>query len=293
MVRSRIAPTPSGYLHVGNAFNFLLTWLLTRSRRGLLRLRIDDLDAPRARQEYIDDIFATLRWLGIDWDEGPQDAVEHTAGYSQQLRLSRYDELLHALATRAQVFACTCSRREVRAQDDEGQYPGTCLHRHLPLDTIDAAWRVITPPGTVITWEDRVAGRQSIDLYRHIRHFIVRRRDGIPAYHIASLADDLDHGINLIVRGADLAESTAAQLYLATLLEEDRFRQAQFCHHALVLDDSGAKLSKSAGSISLRAWRAAGRPVADFYVWFGQRMGWGAHFDTLSALLDKTREMFS
>lgn len=277
---------------MGNAFNFLLTWLLVRAHGGSLRLRIDDLDAPRARQEFIDDIFDALRWLGIDWDEGPRNAAEHLEQYSQQQRLPAYRKLLQKLAAQGHVFACTCSRKTIRTQDGDGQYPGTCLHRHLPLDTPDAAWRTTTPPGTLIILEDRLAGPQTIDLYRMVRHFIVRRRDGIPAYHIASLADDLDHGINLIVRGADLLDSTAAQLYLAGLLQEERFRQVQFCHHPLVLDDAGNKLSKSAGSISLRAWRDAGKTTADLYAWFGQRMGWGTGLESLSDLLTHTQKVF-
>lgn len=249
---SRIAPTPSGYLHLGNAFNFLLTDYLVRREGGQLRLRIDDLDAPRVRPEYVADIFETLHRLGIQWQQGPRDAAGQQQRYTQQLRLPRYHNLIEQLINTGNVFACTCSRKELQQNSMDGQYPGTCRYKGLPLDTPDAALRIVTPEGSRITFQDAIAGSVETDLYRHNRDFIIRRRDGIPAYHVGSLCDDVDYGINLIVRGADLLESTAAQLYLATILGEDAFKQVPFYHHPLLMDNGGEKLSKSAGSTSLK-----------------------------------------
>ena len=256
---SRIAPTPSGYLHVGNAFNFLLTDYLVRQAGGQLRLRIDNLDAPRIRPEYVDDIFMTLHWLGIEWQQGPQDAAAQQEQYTQQLRLPRYHKLIERLISTGNVFACTCSRKDLQSHSTDGQYPGTCRYKGLPLDTPDAALRIITPEESIITFKDAIAGTISINLYQQNRDFIIRRRDGIPAYHVGSLCDDVDYSTNLIVRGKDLLESTAAQLYLAAILGENAFTQIQFYHHPLLIDDGGGKLSKSAGSASLKHLREHGK----------------------------------
>jgi len=258
LVRSRIAPTPSGFLHQGNAYNFLLTAWLTRQLKGTLRLRIDDLDAPRIRPEYLEDIFDTLKWLGISYAEGPEDCFAQQQRFSQQLRLDRYHDTLQQLVATGQVFACTCSRKQIAAESPDGQYPGTCLLKNIPLNTAGASWRLMTMPGTIVRFTDRLAGDYTADLYEVARHFIVRRKEGIPAYHIASLTDDVDFGINLIVRGADLLESTASQLYLAHILQWQSFKEIRFIHHPLLNDGTGTKLSKSAGSTSILFTRNQG-----------------------------------
>ena len=264
--RSRIAPTPSGYLHLGNAFNFLLTEYLTRRETGILRLRIDDLDAPRIRREYIADVFETLHWLGVATDEGPRDEADYAAHYSQQARLTKYDELLDGLATSGKMFACTCSRAEIQRGSTDGQYPGYCRDKALPLDTKNAAWRFRTEPGDVIAWQDAICGPLEVSLYGQARDFVIRRRDGLPAYHVASLCDDADYGINLIVRGVDLLESTAVQLHLAASLGITSFLNCRFYHHPLLQNEAGEKLSKSAGSSSLKALREAGMPGDELHL---------------------------
>jgi glutamyl/glutaminyl-tRNA synthetase len=272
MLRSRLAPTPSGFLHTGNGINFVLAWLLVRRSNGILRLRIDDLDAPRIDSEYIEDIFRTLEWLGLDWDEGPQTPDEHQRLFSQQLRIGRYNELIEALKSTGQVFACTCSRKEIQERSSDGQYPGTCLTKKLPLDLTNASLRLITPRPCSIRITDMQAGNTSIDIYDMARHPVIRRRDGIPAYHIASLADDTDHDISLIVRGSDLLSSTAAQLHIAGLLNMKSFKQTTFYHHPLITGDDGQKLSKSAGSTSLKAWRERGAKAEEFYSFFSKAL---------------------
>ena len=258
-LNTRIAPTPSGFLHIGNAFNFLLAAQLAKAADGNLRLRIDDLDAPRTRREYIEDIFETLAWLGIEPDEGPGSADEQVAVFSQSHRMPQYYLLLQKLIDGGHIFACTCSRKDLEQHHNCSLYAGTCIHKNIPLETPGASWRILTPRGSsAISFDDGLAGRQTIDLWQAQRHFVVRRRDGLPAYHIASLWDDVDYGINTIVRGQDLLGSTAVQLYLAGLAGLGSFQAVNFYHHALVEDDAGKKLSKSAGSSSLKALRDAG-----------------------------------
>ncbi len=264
MIKTRIAPTPSGLLHRGNAYNFLLTAFIASQKKGTLRLRIDDLDAPRMRREYLEDIFETLSWLNIKWQSGPESTTAHLAGYKQEYRLPRYHELLDKLVATDQIFACTCSRKDILQESRDGQYPGTCRFKNLPLNTPDAAWRLITPESSVIQFEDALMGKISIDLHLQARDLVIRRRDGLPAYHLASLTDDADFGINTIVRGDDLLLSTGVQLYLAEKLFLPVFKEIRFYHHPLIKDSTGEKLSKSAGSASIKFLRESGKSSATF-----------------------------
>ncbi|MBS1686556.1 MAG: tRNA glutamyl-Q synthetase [Bacteroidetes bacterium] len=264
MIRSRIAPTPSGYLHIGNALNFVLTYAMVRRAGGSLRLRIDDMDAPRARPEYVEDIFRTLDWMGIEWDEGPHSPEEHYRAFSQSLRAQRYHQLIQQLHSTGLTYACTCSRRDL----DQCR----CRSFTLRLDTPGAAIRITTPDTPVIV-HDRKMGEQHISLQEHMHDFVIRRRDGIAAYQVASLADDLDYGIDLIVRGEDLLPSTAAQLYLASLIGADKFVGMGFYHHPLLTDTAGHKLSKSGGSQSLKSMRERGMKSEDFYELMSKYLG--------------------
>ncbi len=249
MVRSRLAPTPSGYLHAGNALNFLLTEALVRRAGGGLHLRIDDLDSARVRPAYLASIFATLDWLSIRWDGGPRDVADFAARYSQHLRLDRYAALLATLAARpGLVYACTCSRTQVAAAaGPAGQYAGTCRDKHLPLATPDATWRVRVPTIATVTLADGLRGPLTLNVATLVGDFVIRKKDGLPAYQTASLADDVADGSTLIVRGEDLLPSTAAQLWLAAQAGDGwtTFADAQLYHHPLLLDSAGRKLSKS------------------------------------------------
>ena len=273
MLHGRIAPTPSGFLHQGNAFNFILTWLLVRRSGGSLRLRIDDLDAPRIRTTYLEDIFESLHWLGLDWDEGPRSVEAHMAHFSQQSRLSSYEAMTQRLISTGLVFACDCSRAQIRKQSPDGRYPGTCSVKGLPLDAPGLALRLRTPDEGVIRFKDELLGAVSVDLATESPDFIIRRRDGLPAYHLASLTDDLDYGVNLIVRGRDLLGATAAQIYMAGLLDGQAFIDARLLHHDLLLDARAQKLSKSAGSSSLRQMRQAGQDAGGVFRAFCSWMG--------------------
>ncbi|MEN8141572.1 MAG: glutamate--tRNA ligase family protein, partial [Thermodesulfobacteriota bacterium] len=255
MLRCRIAPTPSGLLHLGNGVNFVICWVLTRRSGGQLRLRIDDGDSGRCRPEYLDDIFRQLEWLGLDWDIGPQGVTDFRANFSQSLRLERYQDLLARLGEHA--YECGCSRKEIRARVASGVYPGFCRYKSGAKGP--GARRLLVPEGTLV----QVGGVAEVDLAAEMGDFILWRRDNSPAYQLASLADDLDHGINLIVRGADLLASSAAQLFLARLLAADSFAAARFVHHDLLTDDQGQKLAKSDKALSLAVMREQGvKPLA-------------------------------
>jgi len=249
--RLRFAPTPSGFLHIGNALNFTLNWLVARPDGGKILLRIDDLDAERKRPEYVADIFESLEWLGLDWDEGPGlieavtsshrlniSVADFEKNWSQHRRLPLYFKALEKLRDTGLLFACRKSRRDLAPFG--GDYPPEFREQNLRLDDEDVAWRIETPSGFPLP------------------DFVVRRRDGIPAYQLASLVDDLHFGVTHVVRGADLEASTRAQLYLAECLGETNFLKIKFLHHPLITDAQGEKLSKSAGASSLKALREGG-----------------------------------
>ena len=235
-VVSRLAPTPSGYLHIGNAVNFVLTWLLTRSAGGVLHLRIDDLDRARLRPAYLDNIFRVIDWLGIDYDHGPSGSDDFLRHHSQMLHLPEYNTVLRRLAMQSGLVQ-TSTRS--RTNDAEAI---------VPLETPGVAWRAYVPAGTVIAFADGWQGETHIPLAALMPDFVIRKKDGVAAYQVASVVDDLRLGTTLVVRGLDLLPSTAAQLWLAAQLSETAAFNAariQFFHHPLLTDTAGQKLSKS------------------------------------------------
>ncbi|TPG60239.1 hypothetical protein EAH73_21140 [Hymenobacter nivis] len=235
-VVARLAPTPSGCLHLGNAVNFVLTWLLTRRAGGTLHLRIDDLDRARLRRPYLDNIFRVIDWLGIDYDQGPRGPDDFLRHHSQLLHLPEYNAVLRRLAQRPGLLAASHRSRT--------EAPGALL----PLDTPGAAWRALVPPPTAVRWTDAGQGPTQVLLGQEMPDFVIRKKDGVAAYQVASVVDDLRLGTTLIVRGLDLRASTAAQLWLAAQLTETAAFNApriQFYHHNLLTDAAGNKLSKS------------------------------------------------
>ena len=273
-LRTRIAPTPSGYLHLGNAWSFVLTWLAARSQGGKIHLRIDDLDAARYRDEYLEDIFETLHWLGLDWDSGPQSAEEFKVAYSQRLRLVRYQEALDALQAQRKLYACSCSREQIRCDAEAAGlrvYPGTCRDKDLKLDEDNHALRIRIRDSVKV----RDESGKVFDLHpeRDMGDVVLRQKNGDPSYQLASVLDDEDAAVNFVVRGLDLMPSTGAQLALAHSLELKTLQQARFWHHALVSDDLGGKLSKSEGAESLRAIREKFSEPEILLRFFSRHMG--------------------
>ncbi len=264
-MRTRIAPTPSGYLHLGNAFNFLLTWLWARQEGGLLLLRIDDMDQTRVRPEYIEDIFRSLEWLGIDYDQGPAGPDALQKYWSQVHRMDLYQDTLETLQNEQAVFACSCSRKDIQALTVDGAYPGTCRGQRVSFEQEKVAWRFRTPKEAAISWKDIWIGEKLHPLSSDLIDAVVRRKDGLPAYQLCSVVDDLFFDINAISRGQDLLDSTVFQHLLAQSLREPTWAEIRWLHHPLILDGAGNKLSKSAGSTSLKAMRETGRKPLEVY----------------------------
>ncbi|MEO6759502.1 MAG: glutamate--tRNA ligase family protein, partial [Saprospiraceae bacterium] len=256
---------------VGNAFNFLLIWLAARAQPGAkLLLRIDDLDADRKRPGYVADIFDSLRWLGLDWDEGPTTPDDFEANWSQNLRIPLYQQALDHLRQTGLLYACAKSRQDLTPFD--GEYPSAFRHQQLDMDAPGVAWRIATPPGFPLP------------------DFIVRRKDGVPAYQLASIVDDLHFGITHVVRGADLKESTTAQLWLAARMDRPDFSKIRFFHHPLLRDDQGDKLSKSAGADYLISLRQNGSSPGIVFRQVGKWLGLSGTAHTAAELLTEFQQ---
>jgi len=238
--RTRYAPTPSGFLHAGNIASFRLTHQLARESGRHILLRIDDLDRERVRSAYVDDIFKTLRRERLDWDLGPRDPDEFEAVYSQIHRLPLYEAALEWFRIKGLLFACVCSR----SMTGTTRCSGVCRDRDYALDRSDVSWRLKTEPQpeNLPQWPE---GQALLPWPESISEPILRRKDGLPAYHLSTVVDDLYFDIDLIVRGMDLLESSIIHRRLARMLDEPRFERIRFVHHDLVLDARGHKLSKS------------------------------------------------
>lgn len=238
MLRTRIAPTPSGYLHIGNVVNALLIWAHARAVRGHVTLRIDDLDPQMSRTEYLEDIFRTIDWLGIDIDAGPSSVTEVKQTWSQQHRRAAYDAVLQTLVDQGALFACGCTRREIALAGTGGVYPGTCRDRRIPLDATDVSWRLLDDSVALLPFP------------------VVRLKSGLPAYHIASITDDVRMGTTWILRGEDLEPSSRIQTVIASKVPAlAPFGKIHIRHHSLIVDKHGEKLSKSRGATDVRHLR--------------------------------------
>lgn len=250
-MHARLAPTPSGYLHRGNALNFLLNQRLA-GPDGPLTLRIDDLDRSRYRPEYLTDVFRVLELLGVSPTHGPQSAEDFEHRWSQRLRLPRYEEVLDSLKSHPLVFACPCSRRELAS----GHHVHNCLAANYEPDRLDVAWRLNTR-GRVVIIQDLDRRVHRVDLHTAIPDVALRTRVGAqttdarprPSYQLACTVDDYDMGIEVCARGMDLLASTAVQAYLRELLGWPSLTASiRWFHHELIRGAEGRKLSKSAGA---------------------------------------------
>lgn len=237
---TRVAPTPSGFLHEGNRMNFRLTAQVAAEVGADLALRIDDADAARYRREYAEDIFATLRQMGIEWSVGPRDVDDFEAQWTQHSKSHYYrEQLWSATDAGLAVYACACPRSS-QSGPATGGCAGGCRTRNLDLEPGRTALRLAVPEGTVVA-----VGRERVDLAASMGDFVVWRRDDVPAYQLVSVIEDRDLGVTHIVRGEDLLGSSAAQIHLATWLQAPNVVEAAYVHHGLITDAAGLKLSKS------------------------------------------------
>ncbi|WP_231038745.1 glutamyl-Q tRNA(Asp) synthetase [Nitratidesulfovibrio oxamicus] len=319
-VRGRLAPSPTGHIHLGNAASFLMAWLCARAAGGQMVLRMEDIDPDRSRPEFAVDMVRDLLWLGLDWDEGPefpelpdllpdllpassQDRASDlspnppcdacaTPGahrmpwrggphgpYSQSERLALYADALARLEREGYVYPCFCTRKELRllasaphAGECGPAYPGTCrqLGQHDRARRLAEGRRPamrVRCADTVIAFTDRIAGPQRMSLAECGGDFAVRRSDGVFAYQLAVVVDDIAMGITQVVRGDDILASTPRQIWLYRLLGEP---VPEYVHVPLLLDHEGERLAKRHGSLAVAALRSAGvspRAVVGYLAW--------------------------
>jgi glutamyl-tRNA synthetase len=259
--RGRFAPSPTGQLHLGNAWAVLLGWLWARSERGTFLLRIEDLDLARVRPAYVEALQADLDWLGLDFD-GP------TVFQSERTEL--YDATLERLRAVGRVYPCFCSRTEIarvvnapHGPADEGpRYPGTCstLNEQQRAErerTRPPAWRFRPSPGPTVV-EDALHGQMVQDVASEVGDFVVRRNDGVASYQLAVVVDDAEMGITHVLRGDDLLGSTPRQIQLAQALGLTAPRHA---HVPLLVGPDGKRLAKRNGPPGLTELRKSGLPA--------------------------------
>jgi glutamyl-tRNA synthetase len=292
---TRLAPSPTGALHLGNARTFLINWLLARQEGWRILLRIEDLDGPRVKagadRQAIDD----LRWLGIDWDEGPVYQSSRTDAY----RAAVERQLAAGLA-----YPCTCTRREVElaasaphAEDGAAVYPGTCRGRYRDVEEArvasgrEPAIRLAVPDGDV-AFTDRFQRDVRTNPAAQLGDFVIMKADGTAAYQLAVVVDDAEAGVTDVVRGDDLIDSTPRQMLLYRALGmPDRI--PNYCHLPLVVGADGRRLAKRHGDTRLSYYRqkgvAATRVLALMARWCGIDAGDGASAPELVGRFDLSR----
>jgi glutamyl/glutaminyl-tRNA synthetase len=261
--RGRLAPSPTGLLHRGHARTFWIAARRAAENDGILIFRNEDLDPQRCREEFVRAMYEDLRWLGIRWSEGP-DCGGPFGPYSQSERREHYLEAWRKLRDSGRIYPCTCSRKDLAEAagaphdlDDEPLYPGRCRERTDALDFENPAgvnWRFRVPDGEVLKFSDLHLGPQRFTAGLDFGDFVIWRRDDVPAYQLAVVADDAAMQITEVVRGADLLKSTARQLLLYRALG---WTPPHFCHCDLVCE-LGIRLAKRHDSLSIRYLREQG-----------------------------------
>ena len=277
--RGRIAPSPTGLLHIGHARTFWQAYRRAQDAHGTLILRNEDLDPQRSRPDFAAAMLEDLGWLGIRWQEGP-DVGGPVAPYEQSRRRPVYLAVWKQLAAGGYLYPCTCSRKDLssiaqapheggpapRWEQDEGpMYPGICRPKagQAAVDAEAPAgvnWRFRVPAGDAIEFVDQHLGPQRFVAGEDFGDFPVWRRDDVPAYQLAVVADDIAMGITEVVRGADLLLSTARQILIYRALEQ---APPRWFHCSLVVDEQGERLAKRHDALSIRALREQGKTAAE------------------------------
>lgn len=295
-VRGRFAPSPTGELHLGNAWAALLAWLQIRHLDGTFVLRIEDLDPDRSRQEYTSALMEDLRWLGLDWDEGPDSGGKFTP-YKQSSRQAYYESSLEKLRSLDLVYPCFCTRADIRAAASAPhenkkflEHPNIC--RSLSLGQVNALTENRKPyslrfktPDRMVSFTDLIFGLQVYNPYRELGDFVVRRSDGVFAYQLAVVVDDAEMHISHVLRGADLLPSTGRQILLYETLG---YPIPHFAHIPLLYGPDGTRLSKRHGATSLRHFRKQGIKPEEIV---GQLGYWAGFMDKLTPV--HPRELIS
>jgi len=266
-VKTRFAPSPTGFLHIGGVRTALFSWLHARHHDGTFVLRIEDTDRERSTQQSIDAILDGMRWLGLDWDEGP---------YYQTERYTRYMELAEQLLAEGKAYRCYCSRDELDAmraaqvaRGENPRYDGRCRDRKAPVPGIEPVIRFRTPQSGEVIIDDLVRGRVVYD-NAMLDDLVIMRPDGTPTFHFGVVIDDADMGITHVIRGDDHLNNTARHVHL---IEGLGFTRPAFAHLPMILGEDGSRLSKRHGSVNVLEYREEGY-LPDALLNYLVRLGW-------------------
>jgi len=273
MYVGRLAPSPTGLLHLGHARTFLVAWWRARNLGGRLLMRLEDLDGPRAKPEFADAALRDLAWLGLDWD-GPD--------YLQSTGLAEISAAAARLEEQGLAYACVCSRGDVRSLqsapqqgDSEPRYPGTCRGKFASVALAEQesgkpAGLRLSVGNASVSIKDELLGERSFDVQAEVGDFLIAKRDRAPAYQLAVVVDDARQGVTEVVRGEDLFPSAARQRLLQQALGLPSVR---YVHVPLVLDESGRRLAKREDDLSLQALREGGTDPRAIVAWAAKSCG--------------------
>ncbi len=293
MIRGRLAPSPTGALHLGNARSFLIAWLSARARGGEVVFRMEDLDHPKVKRGAAEEAMEDLRWLGLDWDEGPDCGGPH-APYVQSRRIASYRVALHRLREQQLVYPCVCSRKDVEEAQaaphetaDGLYYPGTCRDRFSGWDEAEKelgedripAWRFRARPYTV-RFEDGFHGPQAYEVHRGTGDFAIARHVDGAGYMLAVVVDDHAMGITEVIRGDDLLLTTPRQLLLYEALG---LKPPTFTHVPLVVGPDGRRLAKRHGDTRIRTLREQGIAAEQVVGILASWCGWAEKGERITA----------
>ncbi|HET9753895.1 MAG TPA: glutamate--tRNA ligase [Myxococcales bacterium] len=274
-VRVRFAPSPTGFLHIGGARTALFNWLWARQQRGVFVLRIEDTDRERSTEESVQAILDGMRWMGLEWDEGPGVGGPH-GPYFQMQRLATYDRHAEALIARGKAYRCNCTREELERLRAEAakakrgfKYPGTCRNKNLPRGTAGAVVRFRMPETGETRFNDLVKGEIATQ-HKELQDEVILRADGVPLYNFGAVVDDIEMQITMVARGDDHVVNTPRQILMYQALD---YPVPVFAHLPMILGADKQRLSKRHGAVSVLQYRDDGY-LPSALVNYLARLGW-------------------
>jgi len=290
----RFAPSPTGFMHLGNVWAALIAWLSVKQQDGTMILRVEDLDPDRSKPEFVDRVKSDMLWLGLDWDEGPDYGGDY-GPYTQGERRDIYESALNKFRKEGLVYPCFCTRKELRAssaphrEDGVILYGGQCgrlseFERSQRLGSERHSWR-IRVPNQDVSFNDLNYGLVKQNISRDCGDFVLARTDGIHAYQLAVVVDDALMGVDLVVRGADLLDSTPRQIFLH---EKLGYEPPTFGHVPLLLGENADRLSKRHKAMDLGELRMIGWKPEDVIGLLGYKAGLIDKIEPLKAIELKT-----